>query len=67
MTLQTINPEEAQVGDYVASSYSLSETMEVIESIIHKTHGIKDYPEDYCYLNNLYWEYEYMIVIRIQE
>lgn len=55
-----INPEEAQVGDYVTATYV--DDIEEIKDIKHDA-GFKSEPQ--AYINGYYWNYEDMIVIRV--
>jgi hypothetical protein len=36
---------------------------ELVVSIQHQTHGIKDNDEDYCLINGYYWAYDDIIEI----
>lgn len=57
--LQALN---IQVGDKIR--YRSDTELVLVTSIEHETHGVKNNPEDYCFVNNKeYWDYESIVEI----
>jgi hypothetical protein len=53
-----------KVGDKVTYSFGgKQEEPTTIKTISHFDHGIRDYSEEYCCINGMYWRYEDIIII----
>ena len=50
-------------GDKVIHIADLSHFEELVVTIEHKTHGIRNNPENSCCINGLYWYYDDIVKI----